>query len=303
MSNVSFIFSPKYKVDIGSHVFPTEKYELVKAQFLKSGRVNESDFLEPSPASSEQLLTVHTPEYVDDLYELRRTHRTLFSELPVTRDILHGSILCAGGTLLSARRALERGIAVHLGGGFHHAFPDHAEGFCYINDIAVAIKVLKSEKAIHRAFVVDCDLHQGNGTAVVFQNDPDVFTFSIHQERNYPMKEKSDIDIGLEDHTGDEEYLRRLGEIVPEKILDHTSDLVIYVAGADPYKEDQLGGLNLTIDGLKSRDTLVLNACRQHRIPCAVVLAGGYAERVWDTVAIHTNTCLTALEGNSIEIV
>ena len=199
--------------------------------------------------------------------------------------------LCAGGTLRTAQAALRDGAAVHLGGGFHHAFPDHGEGFCLIHDVAIAIRMLQRERAIRRALVVDLDVHHGNGTAAIFSGDDTVFTFSMHQQNNYPAwKPPSDLDLGLPDATGDQDYLALLERHLPVILDRHGPDLVVYLAGADPYERDQLGGLALTIDGLRRRDAYVLGTARSRGLPVAVTLAGGYAANERDTVEIHVNT-------------
>ena len=205
--------------------------------------------------------------------------------------------LAAGGTALAARLALETGVGFNLGGGFHHGFPDHGEGFCAINDIAVAVRRLQRDGAIRRAMVVDCDVHHGNGTAAIFAGDPSVFTLSIHQFNNYPSaKPPSSLDIHLADGVGDSEYIHRLRNGYHAAIDMFQPELVIYAAGADPYFEDQLGGLSLTFDGLKERDHMVIWTALQHGIPVAIVLAGGYALNVEDTVTIHANTVEAARE-------
>lgn len=294
----AFIFSPKYDVDAGGHVFPFVKYKFIRARLIEEGLVREEEFIEPEPPPEEDLLLVHTRAYLDDLRALRWTARTIRSELPLTHQIVQGFVIAAGGTILAGREALKRGMSVHLGGGLHHAFPDHGEGFCYINDIAVGIRALQKEKVVERAAVVDCDLHQGNGTAAIFHEDPSVFTFSIHQENLYPIKERSDLDIGLSDFAGDEEYLSHLREHVPRILDEHRPNLVVYAAGADPYKGDQLGTLQLTVSGLKARDEIVLGECKKRGVPAVVVLAGGYAWDTKDTVEIHLNTCKVALNLN-----
>ncbi|MEW6686412.1 MAG: histone deacetylase [Candidatus Edwardsbacteria bacterium] len=291
----SFIYSPHYYADIGAHVFPVEKYRLIRQKLLDEKLLTESDFLEPALPTREDLLLVHTKEYLDDLESLRFTPRTWRSELPLSKEIVTAYILSAGGTILTCLEALNKGRAVNIGGGFHHTFADHAEGFCYINDIAVGIRKMQKENRIKNACVIDCDLHQGNGTANIFKNDSSVFTFSIHQENLYPLKEKSDWDIGLDDFTGNEVYLEELETAIPLILEKSKPELAVYVAGADPYKEDQLGTLRLTIEGLKERDRLVFEYCKKERISVAVVLAGGYAVNVLDTVTIHTNTCKAAM--------
>jgi len=285
------IHSPGYRCDIGTHVFPTEKFGVVRQRLVDAGDVAEDAFLEPGPASREDLLRVHAPEYLDDLEQLRWTLRTMSAELPLTGEVVHAYRLAAGGTMLAAREALARGFGVNLGGGFHHAYPDHAEGFCYLNDLAVAIRVLQHEGRVRRAAVVDCDVHQGNGTARAFRGDDSVFTFSIHQQRNYPTpKEPGDLDVGLEDGAGDAEYLERLGQALG-RVWDSGPEVVIYQAGADPYREDQLGGLALTFEGLAARDRMVLEGCARRGVPVAVTLGGGYARQIDDTIRIHLATC------------
>jgi len=293
-----FVYSPKYEVDVGSHVFPTSKYRLVRERLLAEGLAREDDFVEPTPASRAELELVHTPEYLDDLEQLRWTDRTRFSELPLTKPIVDAYVLAAGGTILGARIALDspERLCVHLGGGFHHAFADKAEGFCYINDIAVAIRVMQHEQRIRTAMVVDCDLHQGNGTARIFSEDPTVFTLSIHQENNYPLKEQSDLDIGLEDFAGDHDYLSALSDGLENAFARHSPELLVYVAGGDPYHDDQLGALKLTKEGMKARDELVLGEAHKRKIPVITVFAGGYARKLSDVVELHTQTCRVAYE-------
>jgi len=292
---MTVVHSPRYACDIGPHVFPVQKYARIRARLVDEGAVADDAILEPGPPSREDLLTVHTPAYLDDLDHLRPTRRTWASELPLTDEIVAAYVLAAGGTTLAARQALRHGAAVHLGGGFHHAFADHAEGFCYINDIAVAIRVLQREGAIARAAVIDLDLHQGNGTAHIFHGDDTVFTYSMHQEDLYPVKQISDLDVGLDDGTGDAEYLERLAGALPVVFDRGRPDLVVYQAGADPYVHDQLGNLALSLAGLAERDRTVFDACKARGVPCAATFGGGYAREVADTVAIHVGTCRAAL--------
>jgi acetoin utilization deacetylase AcuC-like enzyme len=290
---MKLVWSPEYDVDLFGHVFPIEKYRLVREDLLRRRIAAEEDFVRAQAASVEDLLLVHTRAYLDDLIGLRRTHSTLRSEMALTREIVHAYVVCAGGTTEASRRALDEGVGIHIGGGFHHAYPDHAEGFCYINDVAVAAAGLKKAGQAGRICVIDCDLHQGNGTAFIFAEDPDVFTFSIHQENNYPPKERSDLDIGLPDGAGDVLYLEELGVVAG--ILDrHKPDIVFYLAGADPYVGDKLGGLELTKAGLQKRDEFVLGECQTRDIPVCVVFAGGYAADMRDVVDIHVTTAVVA---------
>ncbi len=290
-----FVYSDRYQFNVGVHVFPTEKYKMVKERLIAENLAQPSDFFEPPEPVVDDIRLVHTKEYVDDLLNLRWTSRTVRSELPLTWEIVQGFLTHTAGTILACQFALEDGVAMNIGGGFHHAFPDHGEGFCYINDIAVAIKKLQKDGLVERVAVIDCDLHQGNGTAKIFQDDPRVYTFSIHQEHLYPIKERSDLDIGLDDETGDEEYNRILTEIVPRIIAEHQPQFVVYVAGADPYYNDQLGSLRLTKRGLALRDRIILENCRRAGLAVCTVLAGGYALDTRDTVEIHVNTAKECL--------
>ncbi|MCX6840768.1 MAG: histone deacetylase [candidate division WOR-3 bacterium] len=293
-----FVYSDRYKLDIGAHVFQTEKYALVRDNLLAANQAVPADFIEPPEPNLDDIRLVHTKEYVDDMVNLRWSPRTVRSELPLTTEVVQGFMLFASGTVAACRFALEDKVSMHIGGGFHHAFADHGEGFCYVNDIAVGIRKMQQEKRIERAAVIDCDLHQGNGTARIFQGDASVHTFSIHQEHVYPIKERSDLDIGLDDETGDDVYLEQLQGAVPRILTNHKPELVVYVAGADPYRYDQLGGLRLTKRGLAFRDRIVIEGCYKRGIPVVPVTAGGYALDPKDTAEVHTNTareCLRVL--------
>lgn len=291
----ALVWSAGYHCDIGVHVFPVEKYRLVVGALESAGDLAAAEVLEPPPASRELLALAHDPEYLDDLEALRWTARTMYSELPLDADIVRAFSLAASGTTLAAREALARGAVAHVGGGLHHAYAGHAEGFCYINDLAVAVRALRREGRVERAAVVDLDVHQGNGTAHIFRDEPEVFTLSLHQERNYPVpKERGDLDVGLEDGTGDAAYLAALDAAL-ERVWAHRPEIVLYQAGADPYRDDQLGGLALTLEGLEARDARVLEGCAARGIPVVTTLGGGYAHRVEDTVRIHAATCRRTL--------
>ncbi len=294
--SLPIIWHEAYEADIGPHVFPTLKYRAARDRLIQEGTIVEADVLRPEPASDEQVALVHTPHYLQKMRTGGFTWQDEMAlELPFSEELRDAMWLCAGGSILTGRQALERGLAVHLGGGFHHAFPDHGEGFCLINDVAIALRALMREGNIERAMVIDCDLHQGNGTAAIFGDDPDVFTFSIHQQNNYPIwKPPSDLDLGLQDRVGDAEYLALLEQHIPRILEDHRPGLAFYLAGADPYRDDQLGGLNLTLDGLRQRDELILQTLSAAAVPTAVVLAGGYARRFDDTVEIHCETVRAA---------
>jgi len=294
-SRPALIWSPGYQCDIGLHVFPVEKYALVRDALETSGDLAEADVIEPPPVTRELLALAHDEAYLDDLDALRWTPRTQYSELPLTEGIVRAFSLAASGTTFAAREALARGRAAHVGGGLHHAYAGHAEGFCYINDLAVAARAVRREGLARRVAVVDLDVHQGNGTAHIFRDEPEVFTLSVHQERNYPQpKEHGDLDVGLEDGTGDAGYLAALDAAL-ESVWAHRPDLVLFQAGADPYRDDQLGGLALTLEGLEARDAKLLEGCAARGIPVATTLGGGYARDVGDTVRIHAATCRRTL--------
>lgn len=292
MADLPVVHHEDYEIDIGAHVFPTRKYRLVRNRLLDEGTVTENQIRKPEPVTDEDVALVHTPEYVDKINnDTLSVPEQMLLEVPFSRELRDGMWLCAGGSLLAGQLALEHGVSVHLGGGFHHASPDHGEGFCLINDVAVALEMLRRDGAIGRATVVDLDVHHGNGTAAIFAHEPEVFTFSMHQQNNYPAwKPPSDLDLGLEDRTDDATYLAALGHHLPRILERHRPDLVFYLAGADPYQQDQLGGLGLTLDGLRRRDELVFHSCAEASVPVAVALAGGYAIPPDDTVEIHCNT-------------
>ena len=304
---MDIVYADRYQVDIGAHVFHMGKYAKVRDGLLSRGLIDAASVVEPDPAGWDELALVHTAEYLEKTRSggFRASELALL-ELPWSPSVAEGFRLMAGGTIAAARRAVEarrhmptaagaggepRLVAsANLGGGFHHAFPSHGEGFCLYNDVAVAIRVLQRDGVIARAAVVDADVHQGNGTAFVFDGDPSVFTFSIHQEHNYPhVKPRGSLDVGLPDGTDDGDYLRALERALPA-VMASRPDLVVYVAGADPYVEDQLGGLCLTYEGLRGRDFLVLSSARASGVPVVIVFAGGYARRVEDTAAIHVAT-------------
>ena len=284
------VYSRGYHIDIGTHVFPTRKYHLLSDRIRIANPT--ANFVEPQPVPWEQLASVHTPEYLRKLqtgsFELSELAQL---EVPWSPAIVEGFRLMTGGTLTAAAVALERrSSAFHIGGGFHHAFANHGEGFCLFNDVAVAIRQLRAQTSLSRVAVIDLDVHHGNGTAFVFEHDASVFTFSMHQQHNYPAyKPRGTLDIGLPDAAGDRIYLERLHEALP-RVMAFEPEIVFYLAGADPYESDQLGGLSLTKAGLRQRDREVSDACRRAAVPVVVLLAGGYARRLEDTVDIHYAT-------------
>jgi acetoin utilization deacetylase AcuC-like enzyme len=290
------IYHPQYDLNLGPHVFPSEKFRLIHDALLAEGIAEASDFLQPEPAPDEDVLRVHTPAYVNKLQTDSLTlSERMKLEIPLSESTRNAFWLAAGGSTLAGRKALDDGFAANLSGGFHHSYPGHGEGFCMIHDVGVAIRSLQAAGKIRTAMTVDTDVHHGNGTAAIFGNDASVFTLSIHQENNYPMpKPPSDEDIGLEDGTRDDEYLDALEKGLLRALKKMMPDLIFYVGGADPFREDQLGGLALTIEGLQKRDRLVFEHARRRGIPVASTLAGGYARRVADTVRIHVNTIIAA---------
>ncbi len=322
------VYSDAYYLPIGDHVFPAEKYRRVRDRLIATGVADASDFLEPQPATDSDILLVHTPEYVQKLKTGTLSPREeMEMEVPYSRDLVDAFWLAAGGSILAARQCLSDGICISIGGGFHHAFPDHGEGFCMIHDVAVAIRRMQRDNHIRTAMTIDCDVHQGNGTAAIFAGTRtesmalpsaagaamhrrgasrprvhgahagDVFTISLHQHNNYPVyKPPSSIDVDLPDGTGDDDYLAWLDNALSSGLRQFEPDLLCYVAGADPYREDQLGGLSLTIEGLKKRDALVFQVARARSIPVMVTYAGGYARKLEDTVIIHSNTVVAAKE-------
>lgn len=324
------VYSDAYYLPIGAHVFPAEKYRRVRDRLISTGVADASDFVEPEPATDQDILLVHKPEYVQKLKAGTLTPREeMEMEIPYSRDLVEAFWLAAGGSIRAAQLSLTDKISISVGGGFHHAFPDHGEGFCMIHDVAVAIRRLQRDDKIRTAMTLDCDVHQGNGTAAIFAGTRtassllpslssstlqrqegvpvggkmreahagDVFTISLHQHNNYPMwKPPSSIDVDLPDGISDDDYLAWLDNALSSGLRQFEPDLICYIAGADPYKDDQLGGLALTIDGLKRRDELVFRVAHTRGIPIMVTYAGGYAQKIEDTVTIHSNTVVAAKE-------
>jgi len=290
------VYHDHYDLNLGPHVFPSQKFRLIYEMLLREGLATEKDFLRPDAASDEDILRVHTREWVQKLKTGKLTASDVMKlEVPYSPELVEAVWLAAGGTILAAQGALRDGFGLNLTGGFHHAHPGHGEGFCAIHDVAVAIRKLQADGAVKKAIVVDTDVHHGNGTAAIFRNDPTVFTLSIHQENNYPAyKPPSSVDLNMDDRAEDEEYLGALIPAVKQALDEFQPNILFYVGGADPYCEDQLGGLSLTKEGLKWRDSSVFKEGRRRGIPVATTLAGGYAYQVEDTVRIHVNTILAA---------
>ena len=290
------VYHPRYDLNLGPHVFPSQKFRLIYETLLREGIASPEDFLTPGRADDADLLRVHTPEWIDKLKTGKLTASEVMKlEVPYSPELAEAVWLAAGGSILAGQRALQDGFACNLTGGFHHAFPSHGEGFCAIHDVAVAIRRLQADTQVRKAMVIDTDVHHGNGTAYIFRDDPSVFTLSIHQENNYPAhKPPSNVDLNMPDRTDDEEYLAALLPAVEKSLDEFQPDVVFYVGGADPFCEDQLGGLDLTKKGLRERDKRVFEEVRGRGIPVTTTLAGGYARNVDDTVRIHVNTILAA---------
>ena len=305
------VYSARYHIDIGPHVFPTRKYPLVYARLVETGMIRPSDVVEPAPAGWDDLSRVHTTEYLSKMRDGTLSPDEVAQlELPWSAQMVDGFRTMVGGTIQAARIASGLELAsltsqletsesrvessrfravCHVGGGLHHAFPNHGEGFCPFNDVAVAVRDLQS-RGLERAAIIDLDVHHGNGTAFIFDPLPQVFTFSMHQQHNYPMwKPKGSLDVGLPDGAGDLHFLRELEQALPV-VMASDPQCVFYLAGADPYEDDQLGGLRLTRDGLRQRDRMVIETVRTAGVPLVITLAGGYARQVEDTVAIHVAT-------------
>ena len=292
MTNYRLYYSPYYYADIGEgHVFPIRKFELVRDLLLREGTLRTDEIFEPKAARVEDLLLVHTEDYITRLTEGTLTAKEIRKlGLPWSKSLVRRSFHAISGTINAARAAIENAVASNLAGGTHHAYPDRGEGFCVLNDVAVAIRVLQREKLAEKFLIVDCDVHQGNGTAFIFKDSPEVFTFSMHGAKNYPLfKENSTLDIELADGTGDAEFLETLGEALP-RIFMHNPDIIFYLGGADPYEKDKLGRLKMTQAGLMRRDEMVMQFAREHHTPIVTTMSGGYALDINDTVEIHANT-------------
>lgn len=292
MADYSLFYSPYYYADIGEgHVFPIKKFELVRDRLVSEGTLLPDEIIEPEPAAKDDLLLVHTDDYITRLIDGELTAKEIRKlGLPWSQSLVRRSMHAISGTINASRRALYDAVSSNLAGGTHHAYPDRGEGFCVLNDVAVAIRVLQRDGLAKRFLIIDCDVHQGNGTAFIFKDSPEVFTFSMHGAKNYPLfKETSTLDIELADRTSDEEFLQTLSEALP-RVITHDPDLIFYLAGADPYEHDKLGRLSLSIDGLRKRDEMVLAFARSYGVPIVTTLSGGYANDISDTVEIHCNT-------------
>ena len=291
------LYSDHYVIDLpATHSFPIQKYRLIRERLLSEGTLGPDALLEPTPAAPEDICRVHTREYWERLSAGTLSPKAIRRMgLPWSEALVGRSRASVQGTLSAARIAIRELVGINLAGGTHHAFPDHGEGYCVLNDIAIAIRALQHDAWMQRMAVIDCDVHQGNGTAAIFADEPDVFTFSIHGANNYPLhKIPGDLDIELPDGTGDDDYLRALAPPVGRILADFQPGLIFYIAGADPHERDRLGRLRLSHDGLRRRDEFVLRACRDAGLPVAITLGGGYGQDIDDTVEAHCNTVRAA---------
>lgn len=291
------LYSDHYVIELPpNHPFPIQKYRLIREQLLAEGTLGPEDLLEPTLVAPNDVRLVHTDDYWDRLITGTLSTTTIRRlGLPWSEALVRRSRASVQGTLTAARIAIRNGIAVNLAGGTHHAFPDHGEGYCVLNDIAIAIRCLQRDAWMQRMAVIDCDVHQGNGTAAIFAREPDVYTFSLHGANNFPLvKVPGSLDIGLPDGTQDEEYLATLETVFPRILAEFRPGLVFYQAGVDPHERDRLGRLRLTHEGLRRRDEFVLQACRDTGTPVAVTLGGGYGKDIQDTVEAHCNTVRAA---------
>ncbi|HRW75966.1 MAG: histone deacetylase [Lewinellaceae bacterium] len=292
-------WSPIYRYSLPEgHRFPMSKYELLPEQLLYEGTLREENFFQPEAMPVDQILLTHTPEYWQKLRDQQLTTKEIRKiGFPMTPELVTRGRHIAMGTLTCARLAMRHGVAMNTAGGTHHAFADHGEGFCVFNDFALAANVLLRENEVRQILVIDLDVHQGNGTARIFSNDPRVFTFSMHGERNYPVrKESSDLDVGLPDGITDKPYLALLEDHL-QRLMDRVQpDLVFYLAGVDVLATDKLGRLGLTREGCRMRDRMVFSICQKNQVPVAVSMGGGYSERLADIIEAHANTFRLAQE-------
>ncbi|RYU78093.1 histone deacetylase family protein [Hymenobacter persicinus] len=291
---LSIAWAPLYAHPLpAGHRFPMLKYELLPEQLLREGTISEANLFQPTPLPAADILRTHRPDYYARLVsgQLTRAEERA-TGFPWSAQLIEREVTILDGTVEGARRALRHGIALNVAGGTHHAFADRGEGFCLLNDQAVAAHyLLAQEPTVRRILIVDLDVHQGNGTASIFRDEPRVFTFSMHGARNYPLrKEESDLDLPLADGTDDATYLGLLGATLPPLLEQVQPDFIFYLAGVDVLATDKLGHLGLTREGCRQRDEFVLRLCHRHAVPVVVCMGGGYSERLVDIVEAHANT-------------
>lgn len=292
-------WSPVYSHPLPpGHRFPMDKYTLLPEQLLYEGTVTNENFFAPAPLDEKYIVNTHTPDYWRRLSTLQLTPKEIRrTGFPLSAGLVHREIVIANGTVQAAHFALEYGVAMNIAGGTHHAFTEHGEGFCLLNDMAIAANYLLEKEIVQKILVVDLDVHQGNGTAEIFRHEPQVFTFSMHGAKNYPLhKEQSDLDIPLADGTDDKTYLDLLRETLPRLLDQERPQFVFFQSGVDVLESDKLGRLSLSIGGCRERDRVVFELCRQNRLPVVASMGGGYSERVADIVEAHANTYRLAQE-------
>lgn len=286
-------FHPIYQHPLPEgHRFPMLKYELLPQQLLLEGVVTVADFFEPAICSLEHVLAVHKQEYVDDLLNLTLNPKAARKiGFPLSKELVQRELIIAQGTITGAQKSFETKISFNIAGGTHHAFSTHGEAFCLLNDQAIAAQFLLDNNLARKILIIDLDVHQGNGTAEIFQNNPNVFTFSTHGKTNYPFKkETSDLDIAFDDGTNDEKFLKTIGDIIPKLIETEKPDFIFYLAGVDILASDKLGKLGCSIEGCKKRDKLVFELCAKHQIPVQVSMGGGYSADIKIILEAHANT-------------
>jgi len=292
-------FSPIYHYQLPpKHRFPMAKYDLLPQQLVYEGTVSEASFFAPERLLIKDLLLTHTFEFWQKLQAQELSTKEIRAiGFPLSPKLVERGLHIAQGTLSCARYAQRDGVSLNIAGGTHHSFADKGEGFCVFNDIAIAINVMLKEEEISKAVVIDLDVHQGNGTAKLFEHEPKVYTLSFHGARNYPTRKmRSDFDLGFEDKTEDEFYLAEVARIIPKVLDEQQPDIVFYLSGVDVLEVDKLGRLNLSLQGCRERDRLVLQACYARNLPVAVSMGGGYAERLATIVDAHANTFRIARE-------
>lgn len=296
---MKIFYSDTFSISLpDNHTFPVSKYTLLRERIMAARVIKPDDLQIPEPAGDDDILRAHDPDYWQRLQKGKLTEKEIRRVgLPWSPEIVIRARHSAGATIEACRAALNEGVGVNLGGGTHHASRDRGQGYCWLNDSVIASRAMQAEKLARRILIIDCDVHQGNGTAAILENDPTIFTFSIHGKNNFPFhKEQSDLDIALDDGTGDEAYLDALNTGLSQSMEAVKADLAIYLAGADPYDDDRYGRLSLSKSGLASRDCLVFQYCRKARLPLAVTMAGGYARNIADTVDLHFQTIMAAVE-------
>ncbi len=293
MGGLNIAHDPIYQLDLPErHRFPMEKYDLLPRQLVHEGSCSPKDFFSPTKLAPHLAETVHLNSYVKDLLNLNLDAKAIRKiGFPLSQTLIDREFIIAGGTVEGSLKALDTGVAFNIAGGTHHAYPGHGEAFCLLNDQAIAAQYLLDQKKVKKVLIVDLDVHQGNGTAVIFQGNNSVFTFSMHGQKNYPFrKEKSDLDIGLADGTGNEEFLTELEKTLPRLIEEEKPDFVFYLAGVDLLSSDKLGRLGMSIEGCKTRDAIVFDLCHSYGIPVQCSMGGGYSPDIKLIIEAHANT-------------